>query len=78
MSIVAVSIRSESGDDYLSLFTDIKSPEDFVDRVAMNMGGELVYVCFHKVCSDDDSRVYSRALQERIEQLQQLEDGFFD
>jgi hypothetical protein len=70
MTIVAVSMRTESGDDYLSLFTDIKDTQDFVNHVEDNMGEELAYVYSHSVCSDGDSQIFKQALQQRIEELQ--------
>ncbi|MND84990.1 hypothetical protein D3C80_768960 [compost metagenome] len=77
--VVALSMRTESGDDYLFLYTDISSVDDFVERVVEGMGGELAYVYHVEVktdcCADG---TYSRALQEKIEEVQQLEDGEYD
>lgn len=50
--IVAVALRTGSGDSYLSLFTDIESPADFVERVEENMGAELGFVYDIAVCTD--------------------------
>lgn len=72
--IVAVCLRTESGDSYLSLFTDIQSPQDFVERVEENMGDELEYVYDISICTDccaDD--VLTTALQERIEEMREEE-----
>lgn len=79
MTTIAVSMRTESGDDYLSMFTGVLSPKNFADRVEAEMGEELAYVYTSSIVTDDgETNVYKHALQERIEQLQQLEDGFFD
>lgn len=78
MSVVAISMRTESGDDYLSLFTGVISPEDFVGRVEENMGNELAYVYYKAICTDNGSEAeLGRALQVRIEELQE-EEGFYD
>lgn len=44
MSIVSVNLKTESGDSYNYLFTDITSKEDFVDKVYHFLGDELAYV----------------------------------
>jgi len=77
MTTIAVAVRTESGDDYLSMFTGVLSPRDFADRVEAEMGEELAYV-YHSqiVTSDGETNVYKHALQERIEQLQG--EDFFD
>lgn len=77
MTTIAVSMRTESGDDYLSMFTGVLSVQDFVNRVESEMQEELAYVCFSQIVTDDgEVNVYKHALQERIEQLQG--DDFYD
>jgi hypothetical protein len=79
MTTIAVAMRTESGDDYLSMFTGVTGPKDFVARVADEMGEELAYVYYSQIVTDDgETNVYKHALQERIEEQQRLEDGFFD
>jgi hypothetical protein len=70
MTIIAVAMRTESGDDYLSMFTGVVSPQDFVARVENEMGEELAYVYHTKIVADGEAtNIYKHALQERIEQL---------
>jgi hypothetical protein len=69
MTIVAVSMVTESGDHYLSLFTGILCVEDFVERVEDNMGDELGFACTINVCSDGATRLFLDALLERRDQL---------
>lgn len=77
MTTVAVAMRTESGDDYLSMFTGVQSPTDFADRVEAEMGEELAYVYYTAVVTDNsETNVFKHALQERIEQLQG--DDFYD
>lgn len=71
MSIVSVALRTESGDEYLSLFTDIQSPSDFVSRLFEEYATELTYVYYVAVCTDDGTEgAMENALQEQIEHLQ--------
>ncbi|WYN05103.1 hypothetical protein ISREJYDI_CDS0142 [Pseudomonas phage UNO-G1W1] len=70
--IVAVAMRTESGDDYLFLYDDIFGIADFVERVEDDMGEELAYVYHIDVktdCCVDEG--YERALRDRIEELQE-------
>jgi len=79
MTTVAVALRSESGDDYLSLFTGVLSPQDFVTRVEAEYGEELPYMYHTQIVVDSlelTSNLFKHALQERIEQLQG--DDFYD
>lgn len=41
---VAVWLRTESGDNYLFLETDVVNNKDIVDRIEKEMGDELAYV----------------------------------
>lgn len=51
-------------------FTDIESPEDFVDRVEENMGEELEWVYDISICTDCCmDRELERALKERIAEM---------
>jgi len=71
MTTIAVAMKTESGDDYLSMFTGVLSPTDFADRVEAEMGEELAYVWSTSIVSDEgEVNVFKHALQERIEQLQ--------
>jgi hypothetical protein len=71
MTTIAVAMRTESGDDYLSMFTGVVSPSDFAERVAAEMGEELAYVYYSQIVTDNgETNVYKYALQERIEQSQ--------
>uniref|UniRef100_A0AAU6VZT2 Uncharacterized protein n=2 Tax=unclassified bacterial viruses TaxID=12333 RepID=A0AAU6VZT2_9VIRU len=77
MTTIAVAMKTESGDDYLSMFTGVVSPTDFADRVEAEMGEELAYVWSIDIVTDDgEVNVFKHALQERIEQLQG--DDFYD
>lgn len=77
MTTIAVAMKTESGDDYLSMFTGILSVQDFVIRVESEMQEELAYVWSISIVTDDgESNVYKHALQERIEQMQG--DDFYD
>lgn len=70
--IAAVAMKTESGDDYLSLFTDISSPEDFVERVEEEMSEELAYVWDVSVVTDCMAHSQlEQALYERIKQMQE-------
>lgn len=67
MTTFAVAMRTESGDDYLFMFTDVLHPDDFVARVEDVMGDELAYVYSTQIVSDEcEVNVYKHALQERI------------
>lgn len=77
--VVAVHLRTESGDDYLFLYTDIFSIDDFVERVVDDMGeefGNVYYIETKTDCCADSA--YKRALRVKVEEIQQLEDGFYD
>lgn len=77
MTTIAIAMKTESGDDYLSMFTGIMGVQDFVDRVEFEMQEELAYVWSIDIVSDEgETNVYKHALQERIEQLQG--DDFYD
>jgi hypothetical protein len=72
MTTIAIAMRTESGDDYLSMFTGVLNPIDFVARVEGEMGEELAYVYYTQIVSDDgEMNIYKHTLQERIEQLQE-------
>lgn len=71
MTTIAIAMRTESGDDYLSMFTGVLSPTDFADRVEATMGEELAYVYYSQIVTDNgETNIFKHALQERIEQLQ--------
>lgn len=80
--IIATSLRTESGDDYLFLFKDITNPDEYVHAIENQMRDELGWVYSHSInILDSSSKVqiaYGQCLQARIEQIQQLEDGFYD
>jgi hypothetical protein len=70
MTTIAVAMRTESGDDYLSMFTGVLSPQDFVARVEAEMGEELAWVYYSQIVTDcGEVNVYKHALQERISHL---------
>jgi hypothetical protein len=70
MTTIAVAMRTESGDDYLSMFTGVLSPQDFVSRVEAEMGEELAWVYYSQIVTDcGEVNVYKHALQERISHL---------
>lgn len=72
MATVAVSLRTESGDDYLSMYTGVTSPQDFASRVAQEMGEELAYVYTQSVvCDDGRESDYNRALHAAREEAQE-------
>lgn len=53
MTTVAVSFTSESGDRYLSLFTDVGTPAEFVSRLEEEYGEEFSYLRVDAYASDD-------------------------
>lgn len=75
VTIVSVSMKTESGDDYLFTYDRVEDPEEFVELVEKDLGGELAYVW-----SFDLNVMYSRiekcefedALRNRIAEM---EDG---
>ena len=71
VSIVAISMKTESGDDYLSLYTDIKDSEHFVSRVKEEMGDEFAYVYDFSICTDDSTEeALEEALYKKINEVQ--------
>ncbi|UAV89638.1 hypothetical protein [Pseudomonas phage COT4] len=77
MSIVAISMRSESGDDYLSLFTDIQSPADLAQRLQEEFGDEFAFLYVECVCTDDETEQAMRQeVVARIEEAQEGEDFY--
>lgn len=77
MTIAAVSFTSESGDHYLSLFTDITGPVDFTDRLEEEFGDEFAYLYIKGVCTDDATEAALKSeLAERIEQAQEGNDFY--
>lgn len=53
MSTVAISFTSESSDRYLSLFTDVTSIVELVDRLEETYGDEFAYLYVDAVCTDN-------------------------
>jgi len=79
MTIVAVSMRSESGDDYLSLFTDADGPVEFADRMEEQYSEELSYLYIQCICTNDGTeRSFHNELQSRIESAAQMRDSVYD
>lgn len=77
MTIAAVSFRSESGDHYLSLFTDIDGPIEFADRLQEEFGDEFSYLYVNGICTDDGTEsALKRELLDRIEQAQEGDDFY--
>lgn len=69
MAVVAVNLKIESGDDYLYLFKDVKSPSDFVNKVEAELVDELAYVYDFAIESDDDTCKFNEALAKRIDEV---------
>lgn len=77
MTVAAVSFRSESGDNYLSLFTDVTGPEDFVSRLEQEFGYEFAYLYVNGLCTDDETeKALEQLLLERIELAQEGDDFY--
>lgn len=49
VTIVAVYLKTESGDGYLFLYDDVVDPEEFVQLVEDDLGEELAYVTDYEV-----------------------------
>jgi hypothetical protein len=77
--IVAVALRSESADHYQYLFEDVKNPEHLVELLDEVMIEEWQYLYIEDISViGENSAEYTRAVQKKIEEAQQLEDGFYD
>lgn len=73
-SIVAVAMKTESGDDYLYLYTDVQCPSGFVHQVGEDMGDELAYVWSVDVeCSSAwfNNEDFKSALVDHIDGIQE-------
>lgn len=70
ITIVAANLKTESGDDYLFLFDQVGSPDEFVELVENSMGEELAYVwTFDVEVLYGSQESYYEALQNRINEL---------
>lgn len=72
VTIVSVSLTTESGDDYLFTYDGVIDPEEFVELVEKDLGEELAYVCSTKVnvlYARQHQEEYEAALQQRIEEM---------
>ena len=75
ITIVSVSMKTESGDDYLFTYDHVDGPEEFVELVEQDLGGELAYVC-----NFDINVLYSRIEKYEFEdalgnRIAEMEDG---
>lgn len=69
MTVVAVNLKTESGDSYLYLFKDVSSPEDFVSKVEAELGDELAYVYDFDIESDGNTQSLNVTLAQYIDNL---------
>lgn len=70
VTIAAVSLKTESGDDYLFLYDELGSPEELVELVERSMYGELAYAWSITVqCLYGDCEAYGKALRNRRDEL---------
>lgn len=72
ITIVSVSMKTESGDDYLFTYDHVIDPEEFVQLVEKDLGDELAYVYsfdLNVLYSNFETREYEYALQERIAEM---------
>jgi hypothetical protein len=70
MTIAAVSIKTESGDDYLFLYDELDSPSELVELIEGSMGEELAYAWSIDVqCLYGDCEAYGEALRSRRDEL---------
>lgn len=71
--IIATSLRTESGDDYLFLFRDITNPDEYVHAIENQMRSELGQVYQRDIAILDGSMgvevKYGYALQQRINEM---------
>lgn len=87
MTTISVSLYSESGDDYCYLFEGVNSPAHLVNLVDSVIPEEWQYLHVRHVVilgvSDNLEYVQAlhentQALQQKIEEGRNLEDGFYD
>lgn len=77
--IVAVALRSESADHYQYLFEGVTSPQHLVQMLDEVLIEEWQYLYIEDISViGGESSQYTRAVQNKIETHQQLEDGFYD
>lgn len=70
VTIAAVSIKTESGDDYLFLHDELSSPDELVELIERSMGDELAYAWDITVqCLYGDCEAYGKALRNRRDEL---------
>lgn len=70
VTIVAVNLKTESGDDYLFLYDELGSPDELVELVEQSMGSELAYAWSIDVrCLYGDEEAYGQALRDRRDEL---------
>lgn len=79
MNVVSISYTTESGDDYLCQFEDVESIDDLVELFLEQAGEELAYIYKLDLCTNMGLELEMKlALNVKIEEAQQLEDGFYD
>lgn len=70
VTIAAVSIKTESGDDYLFLHDELSSPDELVELIERSMGDELAYAWSIDIeCLYGDCEAYGKALRNRRDEL---------
>lgn len=70
ITIAAVSLKTESGDDYLFLYDELSSPDELVELVEHSLYGEFAYARDITVqCLYGDCEVYRQALLNRRNEL---------
>lgn len=70
VTIAAVSLKTESGDDYLFLYDELDSPSELVELIEGSMGEELAYAWDITVqCLYGDCEEYGKALRQRRDEL---------
>lgn len=72
VTIVAVYLKTESGDGYLYTFDRVESVEEFVELVEKELGDELAYVYsvdINVLYSRTETYEYTEALYKRIAEM---------
>lgn len=74
VTIVAVNLKTESGDDYLYLYDELGSPDELVELVEHSMGSELAHAWSIDVrCLYGDEEAYGQALRDRRDELMEAD-----
>lgn len=72
VTIVSVSMKTESGDDYLFTYDRVDGPEEFVELVEKDLGDELAYVYSYELnvlYSRIEKYEFEDALRNRIAEM---------